>query len=251
VAHLLKLHNLPTSEADKIPATGPNGRLLKGDVLAYVGSVPPAYPKSLSDSIAVRQHLDLSNIRIGVPTAVPPKQQKTEATSPPPPRESKIGVSIELSEVMKVQQRIERKLGIHMPLSTFIARATDIANDDLPLSINAKPSQEDIFNQILGLDALVPRTARGSLTPQVNALPASPTTTQSTRSSDIIDTLAGTTVRGAPVAGPRGQSASSPSAHATTNVISVTVPAGDERRGRLFLGRVKSYLESEPGRLVL
>ncbi|KAH0548671.1 hypothetical protein GP486_007785 [Trichoglossum hirsutum] len=255
VAYLLQSHNLPASEADKIPATGPSGRLLKGDVLAYIGSIPHTYPKSLSDSIVAREHLDLSNIKIRVPTPTPPQQPETtaETASPPPPRESKIGVSIDLSGVMKVQQRIERKLGIHMPLSTFIARATDIANDDLPRSVNTKPSQDDLFNHILGLDALVPRTARGNLTPHVNALPTSPTPTQkqSTRTSDIIDILTSTTAHRAPAAGSRGQSASPLSAHAPTNVISVTVPAGDERRGRVFLGRVKSYLESEPGRLVL
>jgi hypothetical protein len=35
------------------------------------------------------------------------------------------------------------------------------------------------------------------------------------------------------------------------NVFSVTVPKGDEKRAEVFLERVKSVLESEPGRLVL
>jgi hypothetical protein len=170
---------------------------------------------------------------------------------------------VNLSEVIKVQQRIERKLGIYMPLSTFIARATDIANDDLPISRNVKPTQDDLFNQILGLDALVPKTARGSFTPQVSALPAPSSTTtpkpskEITGTGDIIDLLIGTTaVRrvSSSAHAPRSmdQVVVPSSAHTTTtNLISVTVPAGDERRGRLFLGRVKAYLESEPGRLVL
>jgi hypothetical protein len=161
---------------------------------------------------------------------------------------------VNLSEVTKVQQRIERELGTFMPLSTFIARATDIANDDLPLSRNAKPTQEDLFNQILGLDNLVPSTGRGSFTPQVNALPmaaspkpkAGPTKT----GGDIIDILTNNAVRKALVSR-SGTPVVAHSASAATNVISVTVPAGDERRGRLFLGRVKAYLESEPGRLIL
>ncbi|KAH0542570.1 hypothetical protein FGG08_003075 [Glutinoglossum americanum] len=258
VAHLLQSHSLPTSEADKIPATGPKGRLLKGDVLAYVGSVSSTYPKSLSDNITSRGHLDLSNIKL---SPAPVQQKPTaQATSPPPPQESKVGVSVNFSEVMKVQQRIERKLGICMPLSTFIARATDIANDDLPLPCNAKPSQDDLFNQILGLDALMSKTARGSFTLQVTALPTLSTGlapkpskgTTTTGSGDIIDILTGSVSRKTTAARSMDHVIVPSSAHAaTTNVISVMVPAGDERRGRLFLGRVKAYLESEPGRLVL
>ncbi len=35
------------------------------------------------------------------------------------------------------------------------------------------------------------------------------------------------------------------------NVISVTVPMGEERRARTFLERMKTVLQVEPGRLVL
>ena len=35
------------------------------------------------------------------------------------------------------------------------------------------------------------------------------------------------------------------------NVFSVSVPKGDEKRGRIFLERVKTVLEVEPGRLVV
>ncbi|KAI9771832.1 MAG: pyridoxine biosynthesis protein [Geoglossum simile] len=258
VASLLLEHRLPSSEADKIPATGPKGRLLKGDVLAYVGAVSPTYPKSLSDGIVKRQHLDLSNIKIRAPPSIapaPPRKAAAQA-APPPARESKIGCSVNLSEVMKVQQRIERELGIFMPLSTFVARATDIANDDLPLSRNAKPTQDDLFNQLLGLDNLVPSTGRGSFSPQINALPTPSTAASKPKagpaktSGDIIDILTNNAVRKAPVSC-SGDPVVAHSASAAANVISVAVPAGDERRGRLFLSRVRAYLESEPGRLIL
>ena len=35
------------------------------------------------------------------------------------------------------------------------------------------------------------------------------------------------------------------------NVFSVSVPKGDEKRAQIFLARVKSVLEAEPGRLVV
>jgi hypothetical protein len=265
VTYLLQSHNLSASEADKIPATGPNGRLLKGDVLAYVGVVSLTYPKSLSNNIVSRQHLDLSNIKLSTPlTPTPaPIKDTAQTVTPLPLQESKIGISVNLFEVIEVQQRIERKLGIYMPLSTFIAHATDIANGDFPVSRNVRLTQGDLFNQILGLNALMPRTARGSFTPQVSALPAPSSTTtpkpskETTGMGDIIDVLIGTaTVRTAPSSthAPRSMDqvvVPSSANTATTNLISATVPTGDERRGRLFLERVKAYLESEPGRLVL
>ena len=52
VQHLLRENGLPKEEADKIPATGPNGRLLKGDVLAYLGRIKDNYTSELSERIA-------------------------------------------------------------------------------------------------------------------------------------------------------------------------------------------------------
>jgi hypothetical protein len=235
---------------------------LKGDVLAYMGIVSPMYTKSLSDSITKRQHLDLSKIQIKVsspppPTPALPEKAAAQAAPPPPPRESNIGVSMDFSEVMKAQQRFERDSGTSIPLSTLIARAVDMANDMLPLSPNATPTQDDLFHQILGLDSLVPTTSRGSFTPQINTLPA-PSAVASPRpkvgptatSDDITDVLTSTAIRRTPVFGSRTRAAR-PSTGAAVGTISITVPAGDERRGRLFLGRVKTYLESEPGRLIL
>jgi len=34
-------------------------------------------------------------------------------------------------------------------------------------------------------------------------------------------------------------------------VFSINVPKGDEKRGQVFLERVKTVLEAEPGRLVV
>ena len=38
---------------------------------------------------------------------------------------------------------------------------------------------------------------------------------------------------------------------AATNVFSVSVPRGEEKRARVFLERVKTILQLEPGRLIL
>ena len=100
---------------------------------------------------------------------------------------------------------------------------------------------------MLGLDKVAKKYSQGNFVPQVTALP--PTAIPSKRApapkSDILDMLAGKkastrkSVTGAAgVAGP-------------LNVFSVSVPKGDEKRGRIFLERVKTVLEVEPGRLVV
>lgn len=67
VAQLLHQKGLPASESEKIPATGPKGRLLKGDVLAYLGEISASYSSEQSARIAKLGRLDLSKIQIAPP----------------------------------------------------------------------------------------------------------------------------------------------------------------------------------------
>lgn len=62
VLRLLQQYGI--KEPKSILATGPQGRLLKGDVLAHVGSISRDTPKALHDILAKKQKLDLSNIQI-------------------------------------------------------------------------------------------------------------------------------------------------------------------------------------------
>ena len=43
VAALIHENHIPASSIPKIPASGPNGRLLKGDVLSYLGCIQADY----------------------------------------------------------------------------------------------------------------------------------------------------------------------------------------------------------------
>lgn len=61
---------------EKIPASGPKGRLLKGDVLAFLGRISSESVESIAKFISLREHLDLSNIQIAQPEA--PKQESKE-----------------------------------------------------------------------------------------------------------------------------------------------------------------------------
>ena len=251
VEHLIHENRLDASAVEKMTPTGPNNRLLKGDVLAYLGSVAEGYPAELEARFVKLSHLDLSNIKIA-PLA--PKPAAMAASIPEAvPQDVNVAVPISMKAVIEVQKRIQSSLGVFMPLSTFIARATDVANDDLPRSKTYKHTADELFNQVLGLDKITSANGtRGSFLPQITALPgASPVANlarQSAKKVDVIDFLSGKTK----------SSASSltaarpvPGMSASVNIFSVKVPKGDEKRANAFLQRVKTVLEGEPGRLVL
>ncbi|TVY89901.1 Pyruvate dehydrogenase complex protein X component, mitochondrial [Lachnellula willkommii] len=250
VSHLIHEQGLEPADVDKMTPTGPNNRLLKGDVLAYLGSISSSYPTELSARIQKLSHLDLSNVKLAPPPAAPKPAQESAPASPPIAEELEVAVPISMSSVIEVQQRIQKTLGIFMPLSTFIARATDVANDNLPQSKTHKPSADELFNQVLGLDKVSSvHGVRGAFLPQITALPqAAPATKPrkpAAKSVDIIDILSGTAKPSKLASKP------APGMSASVNVFSVTVPKGDEKRAQIFLDRVKTVLEGEPGRLVL
>ncbi|KAK4995712.1 pyridoxine biosynthesis protein [Elasticomyces elasticus] len=249
VQHLLHEKGHSQDEADKIQATGPNGRLLKGDVLAYLGRIGKSYPAEQSKRIAEMGHLDLSHIQLAAPAKRPDAPREA---APEPPSDTEVAMPISLTSVIATQQRVQDSLGIFMPLSTFIARASELANEALPLSRTRTLSSDELFNSILGLDQLSPRTSRGAFVPQVTGLPpvnmakATPKP-KTAKKSDIIDMLTAK-----PAAPNRKQTMPRlPGISAERNVFSVTAHKGDEKRAKVFLGRMKGFLEAEPGRLVL
>lgn len=249
VQHLLKQNGLPKEEADKIPATGPNGRLLKGDVLAYLGKINESAGSEVAARLKKLSHLDLSNIK---PMAQKPKAAPEKAaTSIPEVVEEldvEIALPISLKAVTDVQKRVKESIGVFLPLSTFITRAAELANEELPRSQTAKPSADELFNAVLGLDKVGgQKLTRGNYVPQVTALPpVSLKARTPAKKSDILDLLAG---KKATV--PKARVTGAAQVVGPLNVFSVSVPKGDERRGRIFLERVKTVLEAEPGRLVV
>jgi hypothetical protein len=256
VAALLHENHISDADISKIPATGPQNRLLKGDVLAYLGSISTSYPQEQSKRISHLAHLDLSNIKI-LQQPKPSADTSAKADAPPAPITSSISLPISLAEVLKVQKKLQDTLGTTIPLSTFLSRAVDLANDDLPRSKTAKPSADELFNAVLGLDS-IPRTSRGAYLPQITALsPTSFARAPMPRSRlpkpDIIDILAGKAGPGLGRQGARNLSTggSLTTAGGAVNVFSLTVPVGEEKRARTFLERVKTVLQVEPGRLVL
>ena len=270
VAQLLRENGIPVSDADKIPASGPKGRLLKGDVLAFLGTITSSYSSDQSSRISKLAHLDLSNIKTSPPKSISPTSVAaptlTEAVLPEP--DTEVAVSISLKAVRDIQQRIRTTLGIDIPLSTFVARAVELSNDDLPRSSTTSPTSTELFNQVLGLDKVSSKTSRGDFIPQIIALPntsipyakslPSRFTPKAPKTPDIIDLLTSTKApRTASIA--RGPTTTSPlpgpmsgsGTDTSTNIFSVSVGKGKEKRARVFLERVKTVLQVEPGRLVI
>lgn len=259
IVQLLHEKGISTSEADKIPASGPKGRLLKGDVLAYLGKISSSYASEQSARITKLGHLDLSNAK-PVPSkeAPPPPTSKAQpaAALEPEITETEIAIPISLSSVLSVQKRIQTTLGVTLPLSTFIARATEVANDDLPRA-TGPPTADELFNDVLGLNNVSSKVSKGHYIPQITALPSTPLSTRPgpPREPDVYDILTGTASsapaarKGIPVP-PPGIMAGSNSGDAT-NVFSVSAAKGEEKRARVFLERVKTILQVEPGRLIL
>jgi len=253
VQFLLHGKGLSEEDAAKITASGPNGRLLKGDVLAYLGRIEKAYPSNQSKRIAQLGHLDLSNIKKAQPkkdiTRPETVAKGRPATEPDP--DSQIILPISLDAVLATQSRIQQSLGISLPLSKFIARASEMANEDLPRGRSTQPTPTELFDAVLGLDK-VKKTSKGRYTPQITAVPpagALPTSPKPMNKADIFDMLTGSAKpsRMQNVATP-GASGGSAGAN---KVFSVTAKKGDERRARVYLERVKTVLEVEPGRCVL
>ncbi|KAI1378236.1 pyruvate dehydrogenase protein x component [Hypoxylon crocopeplum] len=249
VEHLIKEHKLDESAISEMTPTGPAGRLLKGDVLAYLGSVSSGRPGEIKARFDHNSHLDLSNVKIAAPKQAP-KAEKAVAPEVPIPEDLLVSLPISLATVIQVQKKIQNTLDTFIPLSTFIARATEVANDDLPVPSNYKPTADELFNQVLGLDKTGPKGSRGYYLPQISAVPSPSFTGVAPKPKakvDIIDLLAGPAKKStkARKIGPHSGISTG------TNTFTVKVPKTEERRAKEFLQRVKTVLEVEPGRLVL
>ncbi|KAK2064491.1 biotin-requiring enzyme [Colletotrichum caudatum] len=256
VQSLVNEHGLDKDAVSRIEPTGPNGRLLKGDVLAYLGAINAETPSKIMARADKMSKLDLTNIQVAAPKKAAPEKaadKKAAADAPAPPSNAQVALPVSLSKVLAAQERIQSTLGVFMPVSTFVARAAEVANDDLPPSAR-KPTADELFNQVLGLDKLAPRGSRGRYLPQISALPQASLLSPrraATRSSpsDIIDILAAPAKK---VAAPKPSvPRQAPGISSAGNLFTLTVPKGDEKRAKVFLERVKLILEEEPGRLVL
>ena len=226
-------------------------------MLSYLGTIDKSYSSTQSERITKLEHLDLSNIIVAAPPKVATPAVKEEPKVEDVELDTKIAVSVRLDKVLDVQRRIQDTLGVMLPLSTFLARATELANDDLPRVSGAAPTADELFNEVLGLNNIPSKISRGTYTPQITALPTpgfGAKALHAKKEVDIIDLLSDTSKSTAGLVGmglPSQSVMIGKGEGASTNMFSVSVKKGDEKRARVFLERVKTILQVEPGRLVL
>ncbi|KAI5867997.1 pyruvate dehydrogenase protein x component [Durotheca rogersii] len=250
VAHLIKERGLDASVVGEIVATGPSGRLLKGDVLAYLGSVPRARPGEIRARFEHNAHLDLSNIKIAARKAAPaPKRAAPpQKAAPPVPDDVLVSLPVSLGAAARVQRGIADTFAAPVPLSALVARAADAAaaRGDLPPPAGRQPTADELFDQVLGLAPPKRQTKRAPYLPQVSALPPPASPAARLPDIDIIDFLAGRIPKPSPRPTTRPPP---PGPESEARVLTLTVPRAEERRARVFLERVKTALEDEPGKL--
>lgn len=251
VEHLVKAKGLSKDDVSKIKGTGPRGRLVKGDILAHLGAISAESPVANESRFNALSHLDLTNIKVAEKKA-PKEAPKEAAPAPKAPviENLELSIPVSLAKVIEVQNRIQDTIGVFLPISTFVGRAAEVANDDLPPPKRA-PTADELFDQVLGLDKIkAAKGSRGVYLPQISAVsPASFAPRPATRKQpDLIDFLAA----------PKKQSAPKPSTIRTVpgmssgaNLFTLVVPKTEEKRAQAFLERCKLILEEEPGRLVL
>jgi pyruvate/2-oxoglutarate dehydrogenase complex dihydrolipoamide acyltransferase (E2) component len=177
VLRLLQEHGI--DDPKSIPTTGPQGRLLKGDVLAYVGSIKSDILQILQKMITKKQNLDLSNVVVQQPSASP---KSSHSTSPPAklPTLARIDAVIRMAQIFKVQSAFSgssasellltrETFSISVPINSLIEKASRKALEDVPTFGLQKISAIDrIFTELVGESTTEGEPKYTSLGPQVH-----------------------------------------------------------------------------------
>lgn len=233
VLSLLKSNNL---DAALIKGSGPKGRLLKGDVLAHLGRISKSAPTDLSNRIKTLSKLDLSNIKVAAPKPAPAPAKKPEpkkAAPPPAPKLAELSLPVSFANILAASQRR------NIPLSQTINAAITHANASLPAQKTA-PTQDELFNDLLGLPNKPRRATVGSYAPTITPLPRpGAAISVQPRSVDIFDELLGVS---ADIINKRTQPRDGIIAGGE-NLVALKVQECERERARVFLDRFKAAVE--------
>lgn len=264
-------NNLTKEEVlEKVPASGPKGRVLKGDILAYLGKIPRSDVDSLADTIEKWQHLDLSNITIkkaqpSAPSSAPSPAKdaaasaapssKSETPSEPPKKKAPepkpklvLNSVYTLAEINNLKQTLDTTIGTSASAKSLVEKASKLALRDsikLSKSVQAKKSVliDPIFEELLApsVSSLAGKKpfSVSIKYPQTSSKLAF----SSSSSKDFYDDLLGGVGR---------KSAVVPSSELLT--VDVTVDEsypGGAAKAQIYLDRLGYYLSQGKGELIL
>ncbi|GEQ66580.1 hypothetical protein JCM33374_g243 [Metschnikowia sp. JCM 33374] len=152
---LLHRNGISNEEAfSKIPASGPKGRLLKGDVLAYLGEIESSAVSKVAEYIKNKEHLDLSNIKVAPPQKAAeaskeaPKEASPAAVEKPKPKNiltieftSELGEGVSKEKFKFAFERALESAKRH----TYGSRFPNYARSPIASGTH----QEDLFDDLL------------------------------------------------------------------------------------------------------
>lgn len=188
---LLHQQHISFEDAIKnIPASGPKGRLLKGDVLSYLGKVDSLAISSLTEFLHSKQHLDLSNITLATPEEtdkLTQKEKPKEEAKVEVPKESNLVTFTFAGEEGETIQDVESyvryaisevyaekfpQFELSPNANTAFTQSTDDIFDELliapptqkrfevvsikPVTNAPAPASADAFDELLGLSTPAP-----------------------------------------------------------------------------------------------
>jgi pyruvate/2-oxoglutarate dehydrogenase complex dihydrolipoamide acyltransferase (E2) component len=104
-AVLRLLQEFRIEDPSVIIPTGPQGRILKGDVLAYAGKIGKQVPQILNEILIQKQKLDLTNIQIQKPQAAPVEQPSVPRPKAPP-EPSKLMAEVRVTQLLRIQRKL-------------------------------------------------------------------------------------------------------------------------------------------------
>lgn len=159
VSWLMHRHNI--RDVASISATGPKGRLTKGDVLAFLGQISEVSAANLQRTVSKREKLDLSDIRyapqnVPLPSEIPHPHSKESAV------ELRLDRKVDLSRLLQIQEQgnllglfyiihISADISARHSVDHLIQTAVNRALEDMPQMYFAKDySFNELFDEVVG-----------------------------------------------------------------------------------------------------
>ena len=252
VHRLLREQGIELDTAN-IPATGPNGRLLKGDILAYLGRVKQDYLHEQSQRLNNLSHLNLSRSKsVSVDAAPQSSGDQTKSTNDSSDNgdfehsDVEMITPISLDAVHHCQELLRRSLDVGVPLSRFISQASKIANKENPLKFLTQSKEDAIFDAIVeqGKSRQKPNFVPNISSPQVIMR-----TELKERKVDYLYFLTAKwpTTR----ATIRSERRTPKSVEREAKILSVRVKKEDRGAASTYLKKLKALLEVEPCQLII
>lgn len=254
VSGLLSANGISKEDAFKnIKATGPNGRLLKGDILVYLGKASGESLEKLEKEISKNSKLDLSNIEIKSSTEAAPskvsKDTKNAAVSesspaaPAKPEPVILKQDFSLGDLELLQSTVAGTLGSSIELSRLVEKASKAAYRDIKEF--TKPKRSSLYDPLF--ESIVAPRSSGKPFEISFEYPQQTIRRSNKKTSDDIFTLLSSSKGYSTPVSPRVE---------LSDLLKVTLRVNDKapgaiKKAEIYLDRLNFYLGEGKGDLLL